>query len=140
MFDIDKIKTLLPHRFPFLMVDRVLEVVPRTKVVAVKNVTINEEFFNGHFPNRPVMPGVMIVESMAQAAGLAMLTEAEHQGKAPLFTGIDKARFRRQIVPGDQVIIEVEILHIRGNAARAKGVAKVNDKVVAEAIMMFILG
>ncbi len=140
MFDINQIKAMLPHRYPFLLVDRVLELVPKRRLVALKNVTANEQFFNGHFPQRPVMPGVLIIESMAQAAGLVMLSEEEHKGKIPYFTGIDKARFRKPIVPGDQVIIEIDVIRIKGNVGRAKAVAKVDNQVATEAELMFVMG
>jgi 3-hydroxyacyl-[acyl-carrier-protein] dehydratase len=139
MLDINEIKSMLPHRYPFLLVDRVLEIEPKKHIVAMKNVTANENFFNGHFPARPVMPGVLIIECMAQAAGILMLAEKEYEGKIPYFTGIDNARFRRTIIPGDQIMLEVEILRVRGNVGRAKGVAKVDGKVAAEAEMMFIM-
>ncbi|NLY75644.1 MAG: 3-hydroxyacyl-ACP dehydratase FabZ [Firmicutes bacterium] len=140
MYDINQIKTMLPHRYPFLLVDRVLEIVPRQRLVALKNVTVNENFFNGHFPEKPVMPGVLIIESMAQAAGLVMLSEDQHKGKIPYFTGIDNARFRRTIVPGDQIIIEIEVIRLKGNVGRAKAVAKVDDQIATEAELMFVLG
>jgi 3-hydroxyacyl-[acyl-carrier-protein] dehydratase len=140
MYDINQIKTMLPHRYPFLLVDRVLELVPKQRLVALKNVTANENFFNGHFPQRPVMPGVLIIESMAQAAGLVMLSEEEHKGRIPYFTGIDNARFRRTIVPGDQVIIEIDVIRIKGNVGRAKAVAKVDNQVATEAELMFVMG
>ncbi len=140
MFDINQIKTMLPHRYPFLLVDRVLELVPKQRLVALKNVTVNENFFNGHFPQKPVMPGVLIIESMAQAAGLVMLSEDEHKGKIPYFTGIDNARFRRTIVPGDQVIIEIDVIRLKGNVGRAKAVAKVDNQIATEAELMFVMG
>lgn len=140
MFDINQIKAMLPHRYPFLLVDRVLELVPRQRLVALKNVTVNENFFNGHFPQQPVMPGVLIIESMAQAAGLVMLSEEEHKGKIPYFTGIDNARFRRTIVPGDQIIIEIDVIRIKGNVGRAKAVAKVDNQIATEAELMFVMG
>ncbi len=137
--EINQIKELLPHRYPFLLVDRVLSLEPRKRITALKNVTNSEEYFNGHFPERPVMPGVLIIESMAQAAGLALLVEEEHRGKIPFFTGIDKARFRRPVVPGDQLQLEVELLRVKGNVCRAKGEALVDGKVAAEAELMFVL-
>ena len=140
MLDINQIKTMLPHRYPFLLVDRVLEIVPKQRLVALKNVTVNEGFFNGHFPQRPVMPGVLIIESMAQAAGLVMLTEEEHKGKIPYFTGIDKARFRKTIVPGDQIIIEIDVIRIKGNIGKVKAVAKVDNQIATEAELMFVMG
>jgi len=138
--EINKIKKLLPHRYPFLMVDRVLSFEPQKKIVALKNVTVNEEFFNGHFPQRPVMPGVLIIESMAQVAGLVMLVEDEHKGKIPFFTGIDNARFRRPVVPGDQLILEIDVVRIKGNVGKVKGRALVGDELAAEAELMFVLG
>ena len=140
MLDINQIKAMLPHRYPFLLVDRVLEIVPRQRLVALKNVTVNENFFNGHFPQKPVMPGVLIIESMAQAAGLVMLSEEEHKGKIPYFAGIDNARFRRTIVPGDQVIIEIDVIRIKGNVGRVKAVAKVDNQIATEAELMFVMG
>lgn len=138
--DINKIKQLLPQRYPFLMVDRVITFEPRKKIVALKNVTVNEDFFNGHFPQQPVMPGVLIIESLAQAAGLVMLNEEEHRGKIPFFTGIDKARFRRPVIPGDQLRLEIEVLRIKGNVGKVKGKGLVEGEVVAEAELMFVLG
>lgn len=137
--DINKIKQLLPQRYPFLLVDRIISFEPRKKIVALKNVTVNEDFFNGHFPQQPVMPGVLIIESLAQAAGLVMLNEEEHKGKIPFFTGIDKARFRRPVIPGDQLRLEIEVLRIKGNAGKVKGRGLVEGEVVAEAQLMFVL-
>ncbi len=137
--DINRIKQLLPQRYPFLMVDRVIAFEPRKKIVALKNVTVNEDYFNGHFPQQPVMPGVLIIESLAQAAGLVMLHEEEHRGKIPFFTGIDKARFRRPVIPGDQLRLEVEVLRIKGNVGKVQGKALVEGEVVAEAELMFVL-
>jgi 3-hydroxyacyl-[acyl-carrier-protein] dehydratase len=140
MIDINQIKTMLPHRYPFLLVDRVLEYEPKQRIVALKNVTVNEDFFNGHFPAKPVMPGVLIIESMAQTAGLIMLSEEEHKGKIPYFTGIDKARFRKTIIPGDQIIIEVNVIRLKGNVGRVKAVAKVDNQIATEAELMFVMG
>lgn len=140
MMDVGEIKKLLPHRYPFLLVDRVLEIEGKKRIVAIKNVTANEDFFNGHFPAKPVMPGVLIIESMAQVAGLVMLAEEEHQGKIPYFTGIDNARFRRPVVPGDQLRLEVEVVRIKGNVGRVNGRALVDGQVAAEAELMFVLG
>lgn len=140
MIDINEIKKILPHRYPFLLVDRVLELIPNQRIVALKNVTVNENFFNGHFPSKPVMPGVLIIESMAQAAGLVMLSQEEHKGKIPYFTGIDNARFRKPIVPGDQIIIEVDVIKVRGSVGRVKAVAKTDNQIATEAELMFVLG
>ncbi|HOJ78404.1 MAG TPA: 3-hydroxyacyl-ACP dehydratase FabZ [Bacillota bacterium] len=140
MLDINQIKALLPHRYPFLLVDRVLELVPNQKIVALKNVSVNEDFFNGHYPVKPVMPGVLIIESMAQAAGLVMLNEENCKGKIPYFTGIDNARFRKAVVPGDQLILEIEVVRFKGNVGKVKAVAKVDNQIAAEADLMFIMG
>jgi 3-hydroxyacyl-[acyl-carrier-protein] dehydratase len=135
--DINQIQAILPHRYPFLLIDRILEIERKKRIVAIKNVTINEPFFAGHFPGYPVMPGVLIVEAMAQAGGIVLLTEVEDRSnKLILFTGIEKARFRRPVVPGDQMRIEVTTLSWkdlrRRIAVRMEGKAFVNDKLVCE--------
>jgi 3-hydroxyacyl-[acyl-carrier-protein] dehydratase len=135
--DINQIQAILPHRYPFLLIDRVLEIERRKKIVAIKNVTINEPFFAGHFPNFPIMPGVLIVEAMAQAGGAMLLTEVEDRtDKLIVFTGIEKARFRRPVVPGDQLRIEVEMLSWKAAASRIVvrmgGKAFVNGKLVCD--------
>ena len=140
MIEINEIKALLPHRYPFLLVDRVLELVPNEKIIALKNVTVNEEFFNGHFPSKPVMPGVLVIEAMAQTAGIMMLSKEEHKGKIPYFTGIDNARFRKTVVPGDQLIVEVNVIRVKGSVGKVQAVAKVDNQVAAEAELMFVLG
>jgi 3-hydroxyacyl-[acyl-carrier-protein] dehydratase len=132
--DITEIQRILPHRYPFLLIDRVVDLTPRERIVAIKNVTINEPFFQGHFPNLPIMPGVLIVEAIAQAGGALLLTEVEDRDqKLMVFTGIERARFRRPVVPGDQVRIEVEVKSWRMNAVRMEGKAFVGEKRVAEA-------
>jgi len=132
--DIDDILRILPHRFPFLMIDRVIEITRKERIVAIKNVTINEPFFAGHFPNLPIMPGVLIVEAIAQAGGALLLTEVEDRAdKLMVFTGIERARFRRPVVPGDQLRIEVEVKAWRVSAVRMEGKVFVGDKRVAEA-------
>jgi 3-hydroxyacyl-[acyl-carrier-protein] dehydratase len=136
--DIHDILKILPHRYPLLLIDRVLELKRRESIVAIKNVTINEPFFNGHFPGMPIMPGVLIVEAMAQAGGALLLTEVEDRGnKLMVFTGIERAKFRRPVSPGDQLRIEVEVkgwrVIPRMIAAKMHGVAYVAGKKVAEA-------
>jgi beta-hydroxyacyl-ACP dehydratase FabZ len=136
--DIQKVMKLLPHRYPFLLVDRILEMEPNKRVVGLKNVTINEPFFQGHFPDRPIMPGVLIIEAMGQAGGVlaASALPEEEQGQLIIFMGMDKVRFRRPVVPGDQLIFELEILKQRRKILKMSGVAKVDGQVVAEAELM----
>ena len=132
--DINDILRILPHRFPFLLIDRVLDLTRKERIVAIKNVTINEPFFAGHFPEMPIMPGVLIVEAIAQAGGALLLTEVEDRhDKLMVFTGIERARFRRPVVPGDQLRIEVEVKAWRRTAVRMEGTAYVGEKKVAEA-------
>lgn len=140
--DILEILRLLPHRYPFVMIDRVLSVVPDQKVEALKNVTINEPFFQGHFPSKPVMPGVMMLEGMAQAGGiLAYCTEPENVGvKLLYFAGLDKVRFRQPVGPGDQLIYKVEVLKKKRGIWKLKGEAFVDEKLVAEAELMASFG
>src|SRR6516165_12345933 len=132
--DINEIMRILPHRFPFLLIDRVVDLTRKERIVAIKNVTVNEPFFVGHFPEMPIMPGVLIVEAIAQAGGALLLTEVEDRDdKLMVFTGIERARFRRPVVPGDQVRIEVDVKSWRMNAVRMEGKAFVDEKRVAEA-------
>ena len=137
---ITEIMKLLPHRYPMLLVDRILEIEPGKRIVGLKNVTANEQFFQGHFPGAPVMPGVLIVEAMAQCGAVLALRDMEDRDrKLFLFGGVDKARFRKQVVPGDQLIMELTVLQRRANTAKLQGVAKVNDAVVAEAELLSVL-
>jgi 3-hydroxyacyl-[acyl-carrier-protein] dehydratase len=132
--EISDIFKILPHRYPFLLIDRVIELVRMKSIVALKNVTITEPFFQGHFPDKPIMPGVLIVEAIAQAGGLLLLTEVPNRDEMLMvFTGIEKARFRRPVVPGDQLRIEVVVKAWRITAARLEGKAYVDGKVAAEA-------
>lgn len=132
--DINDIQRILPHRYPFLLIDRVVDLTRRERIVAIKNVTINEPFFQGHFPNMPIMPGVLIVEAIAQTGGALLLTEVENRDDMLMvFTGIERAKFRRPVVPGDQLRIEVEVKAWRMTAVRMEGKAFVGDKRVAEA-------
>src|SRR5580658_9881233 len=134
--DIRQIMAILPHRYPFLLIDRVLEITPKQRIVAIKNVTINEPFFMGHFPGYPIMPGVLMVEAMAQAGGALLLTEVpDRESKLMVFTGVERATFRRPVVPGDQLRLEVEVLAWRRTAVRMQGKAFVGDKRAAEAIL-----
>jgi 3-hydroxyacyl-[acyl-carrier-protein] dehydratase len=137
--DIHKVMSLLPHRYPFLLIDKVLEFEPNTRLLGLKNVSINEPFFTGHFPIRPVMPGVLIIEAMAQATGLlAMESRPEEVGERSLyyFVGIDKARFKQPVEPGDQLHLEVKVLHVKRGIWKFAGEARVDDKPVATADIM----
>jgi len=139
MMDIYKILKLLPHRYPFLLVDRVVEIEKGKRIKALKNVSVNEPFFTGHFPARPVMPGVLMLEALAQAAGLLsfdMLGEAPDENTVFYFVGIDNARFKRPVEPGDQLILDVELDRIKGGIYKFKGVARVDGNVACEAEIM----
>ena len=134
--DIYEILNILPHRYPFLLIDRVTEIIRTKRIVAVKNVSVNEPYFVGHFPTGPIMPGVLVVEAMAQAGGVLLLTEfPDREHKLLLFTAIERAKFRRPVVPGDQLRIEVDVLVWRGNAGRMQGKGYVDGKVACEAII-----
>jgi len=142
VYNIQEIMNFLPHRYPFILVDRIEELIPDKKVVALKNVTINEPFFQGHFPGTPIMPGVLIVEAMAQAGGVlasASLPQ-EKQGALIYFMGIDKVKFRKPVVPGDQLVIEVQILKQRLKAIKMSAIATVDKKIVTEAELMATFG
>lgn len=139
MVDIQQIKEIIPHRYPFLLIDRIIEVEEGKRAVGIKNVTANEEFFNGHFPEYPVMPGVLIVEALAQVSAVIMLVEEENRGKIGLFAGIDNCRFKKQVRPGDQLRLEVEMTRIRGLIAKAHAVATVDGEITCEADVTFAL-
>lgn len=140
MLDIKEIQKILPHRYPFLLIDRVLEMEEGKKCVAIKNVTMNEPFFQGHFPQEPVMPGVLIIEALAQTGAVAMLSMEDFKGKIAFFGGIDKAKFRGKVVPGDTLRLEVEMIKIKRNAGIGRGIAYVGDKKVAEGELTFMIG
>src|SRR5580704_11084105 len=132
--DIVEIMSILPHRYPFLLIDRVIEMERKTRIVAIKNVTANEPQFTGHFPDYPIMPGVLTIEAMAQAGGALLLTEIpDRQDKLMVFTGIEEARFRRPVLPGDQLRIEVTVLNWRSRAVKMRGECTVDGKLVADA-------
>ena len=140
MFDIQEILDYLPHRYPLLLVDRILEYEESKRIVALKNVTINEPFFQGHFPGAPIMPGVLIIESMAQVGGfLVFKSLTEREKKLVFFAGIEKARFRKPVQPGDQLTVEMLVSRIRGRVGKLEGKASVDGTVVAEAQIMFSL-
>ncbi len=135
--DIQAILKILPHRYPFLLVDRIVELQSGRRAVGIKNVTINDNFFTGHFPTRPVMPGVLMIEAMAQVGGILMMTNEMHRGKVALFMATDKVKFRKLVNPGDQLRMEIEVIRDRSRTAALRGVTKVGSEVVAEAEMIF---
>lgn len=137
--DINEIKEILPHRYPFLLIDKVISM-EGNKIVAIKNVTVNENYFHGHFPAEAVMPGVLIIEALAQTGAVAILSKNEFKGKIAYFAGIDKAKFRRKVIPGDILRLEVEITKLRGRAGLGYGIAYVDDKKVCEGELTFMVG
>lgn len=140
LITIEEIKAIIPHRYPFLLIDRVEEMEAGKKIVAKKNVTVNEPFFQGHFPEEPVMPGVLIIEALAQAGAVALLSLPDYQGKTAYFGALDKAKFRKKVVPGDTLMLEVEITKIKGPAGVGKGIAYVDGKRACEAELTFMIG
>ncbi|MBX9689763.1 MAG: 3-hydroxyacyl-ACP dehydratase FabZ [Candidatus Obscuribacterales bacterium] len=137
--DINEIKKLIPHRYPFLLVDRVTQAVPGFSAKGYKNVTANEPFFQGHFPFKPIMPGVLMVEALAQLACIAILLKDEYKGMLGVFTGIDGFKFRQMVVPGDRLDLEIELLKMKGPLGKLKASAKVGDKVAAEGEISFAM-
>jgi 3-hydroxyacyl-[acyl-carrier-protein] dehydratase len=133
------IQNIIPHRYPFLLVDKIIEMQPGKKAVGIKNVTINEPFFQGHFPGNPIMPGVLQVEALAQVGAVAVLSMEENKGKLAVFTGIDKLRFKRQVVPGDTLRLEVEIIKMRRNIGTGEATAYVGDEIACKGTIMFAL-
>ncbi|WP_206811175.1 3-hydroxyacyl-ACP dehydratase FabZ [Paradesulfitobacterium ferrireducens] len=140
MIDIDKIQEILPHRYPFLLVDRIIEFEEGKRAVGIKNVSANEGFFSGHFPKYPVMPGVLIMECLAQVGAIILLSKEEYAGRIPLFAGMDEVRFKRQVRPGDQLRLEVNVLKLRHGVGVAEGKAYVGDELAASGKVMFALG
>ncbi|MCX7704722.1 MAG: bifunctional UDP-3-O-[3-hydroxymyristoyl] N-acetylglucosamine deacetylase/3-hydroxyacyl-ACP dehydratase [bacterium] len=139
VLEIEDIEKIIPHRFPFLLVDRIIELEEDKRVIGIKNVSANEWFFQGHFPGRPVMPGVLIVEAIAQVAGVLMLSKKENQGKLAFFMSIEQAKFRRAVRPGDQLILKVEVSRLKSRVGQVQGKAYVDDKIACEATLMFAL-
>ncbi|MDD5438809.1 MAG: 3-hydroxyacyl-ACP dehydratase FabZ [Candidatus Omnitrophica bacterium] len=139
IYDVNQIKSILPHRYPFLLVDKIIEMEPGKRIVGVKNVTNNEPFFQGHFPGNPIMPGVLTVEALAQTCGVLALQDEEKRGKLALFASIKEARFRKPVVPGDTLILEVNVTSNRSRIVQCEGVARVDGEVVTEATMMFAI-
>jgi beta-hydroxyacyl-ACP dehydratase FabZ len=141
ILDARAIQKILPHRYPFLLVDKIIELEPRTRIVGIKQVSINESFFQGHFPDAPVMPGVLQIEAMAQVGAILALREFADRGdKIPFFSGIERARFRRPVVPGDTLTLEVIALRIGSKVQKMQGVARVDGQITAEAEIMCIIG
>lgn len=140
MLTVKEIKEILPHRYPFLMVDRVEGIVLGQSARGYKNVSVNEEFFNGHFPQHPVMPGVLILEALAQLGAIAILSMDEYKGKLGFLVGADKVKWRKQVVPGDKLDLHIEIVKMRGPIGIGKGTATVDGKVVCEGEIMFSIG
>lgn len=140
MYNIEEILEILPHRYPFLLVDRVVELEEEKRVVALKNVTYNENFFQGHYPEKPIMPGVLIIEALAQTGGFLMLNITDEDSDAlPYFAGIDKAKFRKPVVPGDQLMLSCEVIKLKGRVAKVRAEAFVGDDLVAEGRLLFAM-
>lgn len=139
VLDINKIREIIPHRYPFLLIDRVIYLEPGIKATGYKNITSNDSFFQGHFPGNPIMPGVLIIEALAQLGCIAMLVKEEYKDMIGLFAGIDSARFKKQVIPGDKLDLFVELLKLKGFVGKFRGEAKVDDQIVAEAEILFAL-
>lgn len=139
MLDVKQIQEIIPHRYPFLLVDRIIELESGVRAVGIKNVTVNESFFAGHFPEYPVMPGVLVIEALAQVGAVAILSMPENKGRIALFAGIDNLRIRRQVVPGDTLRLEMEVVKVKGPIGKGKAVATVDGQVAVEGELMFAL-
>lgn len=140
LYTAQEIMNIIPHRYPFLLIDTIEELEPGVRALGKKCVSVNEPFFQGHFPGNPVMPGVLIVEALAQVGAVAMLSQPDWKGRTAYFAGIDKARFRQKVVPGDILLLETEIIKVKGPIGVGKAVARVNDKVAAQAELTFAIG
>lgn len=140
LLDIQEIKQIIKHRYPVLLIDKILELEEGKRGIGIKNVSINEYYFNGHFPNYPVMPGVFIVEALAQVSAVVMLTKEENKGRLGLLAGIDNCRFKKQVKPGDQLRLEVEITRLKGPIGKGKGIATVDGELVCETDIIFAFG
>lgn len=139
MLNSDEIQKIIPHRYPFLLVDRIAELIPEEKAIGYKNVTVNEPFFQGHFPQEMMMPGVLIIEAMAQVGAVAILTQEENKGKLVYFAGINKATFKRKVIPGDCLKLEVEIIKRKGAFGLGSGIATVEGQIAVKAELLFAL-
>ncbi|MGE5544936.1 MAG: 3-hydroxyacyl-ACP dehydratase FabZ [Bacillota bacterium] len=139
MLNTQDIQDIIPHRYPFLLVDRIIEMEPGKRALGVKNVSINEPFFQGHFPGNPIMPGVLVLEALAQVGACAVLSLEEYRNRVAYFAGINGVRFRRMVLPGDQLLLEVELVKLKGLIGKARGRAMVDDNLVAEGEFMFAL-
>lgn len=140
LYTAQEIMNIIPHRYPFLLVDTIEELEPGVRALGKKCVSVNEPFFQGHFPGNPVMPGVLIIEALAQVGAVAMLSQPQFQGRTAYFAGIDKARFRQKVVPGDVLLLETEIVKVKGPVGVGRATARVNDKVAAQAELTFSIG
>lgn len=139
MLNIKDIQNIIPHRYPFLLVDKIIEIEENKRIVGLKNVTVNESFFQGHFPNEPVMPGVLIIEALAQVGAVLVLNKPENRGKIALFAGIDNCRFKRKVFPGDQLRLEIQVLKLKGVLGKCKAQAFVDQELACEAELMFVI-
>lgn len=140
LYTAQEIMNIIPHRYPFLLIDTIEELEPGVRALGKKCVSVNEPFFQGHFPGNPVMPGVLIMEALAQVGAVAMLSQSDWKGRTAYFAGIDKARFRQKVVPGDVLLLETEIIKVKGPIGVGRAVARVNDKVAAQAELTFAIG
>ncbi|XMB73253.1 3-hydroxyacyl-ACP dehydratase FabZ [Mycoplasmatota bacterium WC30] len=140
MLNSNQIQEIIPHRYPFLLIDKIIELIPGDMAVAIKNVTVNEDFFNGHFPQEHVMPGVLIVEALAQTGAVTILAMEENKGKLAYFAGLDKCKFKKKVIPGDTLRLESKVINRKGHIGIAESVATVNGEIVCQAVLKFAIG